>query len=113
MVVCLQRGADLHMAHLMPLPLTVSCFSKVHRLALRFWYRLTRVVPDDGPLNGRVCVSYADRCSCGDGRVRREQSLLLRERGVREDSEQLLLPVQRRLRRRRLQQLRQTKTTTR
>ena len=28
-VVCLERGADLHMAHLMPLPLTVSCFSKI------------------------------------------------------------------------------------
>jgi len=27
MVMCLQRGADLHMAQLMPLPLTVSCFS--------------------------------------------------------------------------------------
>ena len=25
----LQRGADLHMAQLMPLPLTVSCFSKI------------------------------------------------------------------------------------
>ena len=30
MVMCLERGADLHMAQLMPLPLTVSCFSKVH-----------------------------------------------------------------------------------
>ena len=29
MVVCLKQGADLHMAQLMPLPLTVSCFSKV------------------------------------------------------------------------------------
>ena len=29
MVICLERGADLHMAHLMPLPLTVSCFSKI------------------------------------------------------------------------------------
>jgi len=29
MVVCLQRGADLHMVQLMPLPLTVSCFSKI------------------------------------------------------------------------------------
>ena len=27
-VVCLERGADLHTAQLMPLPLTVSCFSK-------------------------------------------------------------------------------------
>jgi len=28
-VICLERGAGLHMAQLMPLPLTVSCFSKV------------------------------------------------------------------------------------
>ena len=28
-VVCMERGADLHMAQLMPLPLTVSCFSKI------------------------------------------------------------------------------------
>jgi len=26
---CLERDADLHMAQLMPLPLTVSCFSKI------------------------------------------------------------------------------------
>ena len=26
---CLELGADLHMAQLMPLPLTVSCFSKI------------------------------------------------------------------------------------
>jgi len=29
MVICLERGADLHMAQLMPLPLIVSCFSKI------------------------------------------------------------------------------------
>jgi len=28
-VIRLERGADLHMAQLMPLPLTVSCFSKI------------------------------------------------------------------------------------
>jgi len=28
-VVCLEQGADLHMAQLMPLPLAVSCFSKI------------------------------------------------------------------------------------
>jgi len=28
MVICLERDADLHMAQLMPLPLTVTCFSK-------------------------------------------------------------------------------------
>ena len=30
MIICLERGADcLHMAQLMPLPLTVSCSSKI------------------------------------------------------------------------------------
>jgi len=29
MVICQERGADLRMAQLMPLPLTVSCFSKI------------------------------------------------------------------------------------
>jgi len=29
MVICLEQGADLHMAHLMPLPLIISCFSKI------------------------------------------------------------------------------------
>ena len=48
-VVCLERGAVLYMAQLMPLPLTVFCFSKIQ-------YRLTRVVLDKGPLNGCVCV---------------------------------------------------------
>jgi len=28
-VICLERDADLHMAQLMPLPLTLSCFSKI------------------------------------------------------------------------------------
>jgi len=50
MVICLELGADLHMSQWMPLPLTVSCFSKI---------RLTRVVPEKGPLNARVCVCNA------------------------------------------------------
>ena len=29
MVICLEQGADLHTAQLMPLPLTVSCSSKI------------------------------------------------------------------------------------
>jgi len=52
-VICLERGADLHMAQLMPLPLTVSCFSKI-QIGLPFWYRLTPGSPGKGPLN--VCV---------------------------------------------------------
>jgi len=55
-VVCLEQCADLHMAQLMPLPLTVSCFSKI-QIGLLFWYRLTWVVPEKGPLNGCVCMS--------------------------------------------------------
>ena len=29
MVICLERAADLNMVQLMPLPLTVSCFSRI------------------------------------------------------------------------------------
>ena len=29
MVICLEQGADLHMAQLMQPPLSVSCFSKI------------------------------------------------------------------------------------
>jgi len=45
MVICLGRGADLLMAQLMLLPLTISCFSK-SRLVLPFWYWLIRIVLD-------------------------------------------------------------------
>ena len=61
MVICLERGADLHMAQQMPLPLTVSCFSKI-QIGLPFWYRLTRVVLDKGPLNVCVCVCVCVSC---------------------------------------------------
>jgi len=60
-VICLERGADLHMAQLMPLPLTVSFASVKSRLVLPFWYRPTWVVPEKGPLNGCVCVLLCGR----------------------------------------------------
>jgi len=48
-------NADLHMAQLMPLPLTVSCFSKI-RIGFTF---LVSVHPGKkGPLNGCVCVWF-------------------------------------------------------
>ena len=59
-VICLEGGADLHMAQLMPLPPSVSASVK-SRLVLPFWYRLTRVVLDKGPLNVCVCVCV---CVC-------------------------------------------------
>jgi len=45
MVICMGQGADLHMAQLMPLPLSISCSSK-SRLVSLFWYQLTQVDPD-------------------------------------------------------------------
>jgi len=56
-VICLERGANLHMAQLMPLLLTISCFSKI-QIGLPFWYWLTWVVLDKRPLNGCVCFMF-------------------------------------------------------
>jgi len=58
-VVCLERGADLHMAQLMPLPLTVSCFSKM-RIAFTFLVLAHPGSPGQRPLNGCVCVFHTD-----------------------------------------------------
>jgi len=53
MVICLERGADLHMTLLMPLPLTVSYFSKI-QIGLTFLVLAHPGSPRKGPLN--VCV---------------------------------------------------------
>ena len=55
MVICLERDADLHMAQLMPLPLTVSCFSKI-QIGFTFLVPAHLGSPGKGPLNGCVCV---------------------------------------------------------
>ena len=55
MVICLELGAHLHMAQLMPLPLTVSCFSKI-QIGLTFLVPAHPGSPGKGPLNGCVCV---------------------------------------------------------
>ena len=54
-VICLERGADLHMAQLMSLPLTVSCFSKI-QIGFTFLLPAHLGSPGKGPLNGGVCV---------------------------------------------------------
>ena len=56
MVICLERGADLHMAKLMPLLLTVSCFSKI-QIGFTFLVPAHLGSPGKGPLNRCVCVS--------------------------------------------------------
>jgi len=50
-VICLVRGADLHMAQLMPLPLTVSCFSKI-QIGFTFLVAAYLGSPGKGLLNG-------------------------------------------------------------
>ena len=59
------RGAGLHIAHLMPLPLTVSCFSEIQ-------IGFTSLVPDhpgsprQGPLDGCECEwAYCADCDPG------------------------------------------------
>ena len=54
MVVCLEQGADLHMAQLMPLPLTVSCFSII-QIGFTFMLLAHPGSPRKGPLNGCEC----------------------------------------------------------
>ena len=60
MVICLERGADLHMAQLMPLPLTVSCFSKI-QTGFAFLVPAYLGSPGKGPLNVCVCVCVTVR----------------------------------------------------
>ena len=58
MVICLERGADLHMAQLMPLPLTVSCSSKI-QIGSTFLVPAHPGSPDNGLLNTCVCIISA------------------------------------------------------
>ena len=57
MVVCLERGADLHMAQLMPMPLTVSCFSKIQ-------VDFTFLVPAHLDSPGKRAVKRVCVCVC-------------------------------------------------
>ena len=54
MVICLARCADLHMAQLMPLPLTISCFSKI-QTGFTFVVPAHPGSPGQGAVK-RVCV---------------------------------------------------------
>jgi len=55
MVICLEQGADLHMAQLMPLPLIVSCSSKI-QIGFTFLVPAHLGSPGKGPLNWCVCI---------------------------------------------------------
>ena len=61
MVICLERGADLHTAQLMRLPLTVSCFSKIQ---IGFTFLVSAHLDSPGKRAvKRVCVCV---CVCND-----------------------------------------------
>jgi len=54
-VICLEQGADLHMAELMPLPLTVSCSSKI-QIGFTFLVPAYSGFLEKRPLNGCSCL---------------------------------------------------------
>ena len=58
MVICLEQGADLHMAQLMPLPLTVSCSSKI-QIGFTFLVPAHLGSPGHRAVK-RVCVLYVE-----------------------------------------------------
>ena len=58
MVICLEPGADLNMAQLMPLPLTVSCFIKI-QIGFTFLVPAHLGSPGKRAVK-RVCVCMAD-----------------------------------------------------
>jgi len=57
MVISMERGADLHMAQLMPLPLAVSCFSKIQ-------IGFTFLVPAHPGSLGQMAVKRVCVCVC-------------------------------------------------
>jgi len=59
MVICLERDADMHMAQLMPLPLTVSCFSKM-QIGFTFLVPVHPGSPGKRAIK-RVCVYYTQQ----------------------------------------------------
>ena len=65
MVICLEQGADLHMAQLMPLPLTVSCFNKI-QIGFTFLVPAHLGSPGKRAVK-RVCVWCCVGKMCGGG----------------------------------------------
>jgi len=64
-VICLELGADLHIVQLMPLPLTVSCFSKI-QVGFTFLVPAHSGSPRRGPLNGVLLLLLVQLCSQKD-----------------------------------------------
>jgi len=67
MVICLELGADLHMAQLMPLPLTVSCFSKI-QIGIAFLVLAHPGCPGKRAVK-RMCVCVCTVMNCAESTV--------------------------------------------
>ena len=73
-VICPDQGADLHMAQLMPVPLTVFCFTKIQ---IGFTFRVLAHLGSPGeravdrvcvcatPLIWRTGIDFCSSCTCG------------------------------------------------
>jgi len=62
MAISLERGADLHTAQLMPLSLTVSCFSKIQ---IGFTFLVPAHPGSPGKRAANVCCHYLGDASAG------------------------------------------------
>jgi len=69
-VICLERGAYLHMAQLMPLPLTVSCFKKIQ-------IDFTFLVPAHPGSPGQRAVKRVCVCVIGQSSSSRNERISL------------------------------------
>jgi len=79
MVVCLECSADLHMAQLMPLPLTISCFSKI-QIGFTFLVPAHLGSPGQRAVK-RQCVCVVLACATGEGSAQQQTT----EQGEIED----------------------------
>jgi len=76
MVICLERGADLHMFQLMPLPLTVSCVSKIQ---IGFAFLVPAHLGSPGEMAVKrvcvcVCMHECINCDVQSSQRRRQSS---------------------------------------
>ena len=90
MVICLERGADLHTAQLMPLPFTVSCSNKIQ-------IGFTFLVPAylGGP--GKRAVTRVCVCVCCEpvqfNSTRQSAAIIRVDSAIHDQSEQSRLRI--------------------
>ena len=70
-VICLEWDADLHMSQMMPMPLTVSCFSKIQ-------IGFTFLVPAHLGSPGKRAVKRVCVCVCANRDVNKSRETRLK-----------------------------------